>query len=283
MKVFAPAKINLFLYIHGKRADGFHELETLMCPLELTDELDFEIQQHGISITVEGFDAPVNEDNLVHRAARLLLPYAKAGKGVKIHLKKNIPAGGGLAGGSSDAACTLKTLNHLWQCGLDSKSLQELGSQLGSDVNFFLFDSPAVCKGRGELVEPLSSGHKDELWVVLINPGFGVPTPWAYKTYAQSPQQGEVGKTISFFGKEVTLRNDLEPAVFSKYLWIAETKAWLQQQSESLDSLMSGSGATVFALCQSQEKALSLADKAKDYLGNSVWIKVTHVRAETTA
>jgi 4-diphosphocytidyl-2-C-methyl-D-erythritol kinase len=141
---------------------------------------------------------------------------------------------------------------------------------LGSDINFFLQTQPAVCSGRGEKISPLDLTNLP--WVVLFNPGFGVPTPWAYKTYAANPQPGMDGKTFQWGKHAITLRNDLESPVFSKYVWISETKKWLQSQSLVLDSLMSGSGATVFALAKNEDDAKKLIFESRTRLGKETWM-----------
>lgn len=272
MKISAPAKINLYLKILGKRPDGFHELETLMCPLSLCDEVLLEKRPSGISLEVEGADLPTGPENLAYRAAQLVQEKAGISQGIHIRLLKRIPSGGGLAGGSSNAAAVLKGANALWKAGLSEEVLHELAASLGSDINFFLQDAPAVCTGRGETVAPLPFTTKLP-GVLLINPGFGVSTPWAYKTYASSPSKGEAGGSYAWFQDKacITLRNDLEPAVFTKYLWIQEARHWLRQQPETLDALMSGSGATVFALFEDKASGKSLLSKAKEYFGPKCW------------
>ncbi|MFH1066605.1 MAG: 4-(cytidine 5'-diphospho)-2-C-methyl-D-erythritol kinase [bacterium] len=275
MKVLAPAKINLYLKISGKRPDGFHELETLMCPVDLADELELELAEDGIHLEVKTENGDVlssGPENLVWRAAQAVQERAGIKAGVRIILHKRIPMGGGLAGGSSDAAATLLVMNKLWNAGLDNSALAELAASLGSDVCFFLQPHPAVCTGRGEKIRPIEL--KNLPWAVLINPGFSVPTPWAYKAYAMNPNQGVEGKTLDWTASGITLRNDLEPAVFSKYLWIKEAKAWLQKQDVVLDALMSGSGASVFALVSDEKAGRQLAERASDYFGRETWIRV---------
>jgi 4-diphosphocytidyl-2-C-methyl-D-erythritol kinase len=288
MKVRCPAKINLYLRVVGKRPDGFHNLETLMCPVSIFDEMTLESAANGeVSLQLEGSDISAGEDNLVMRAARLVQQMSGVsegeGKGVRISLRKQIPVGGGLAGGSSNAAHTLMALNEFWGCGLPMSKLDEAAATLGSDVNLFLYQKPAICTGRGEIVNPVTlrqaQGERLGLFGLLLNPGFGVPTPWAFKTYAANPAQGAEGKLTlqsrDADGKveEFKLRNDLEPAVFSKYLWIAEAKSWLASQDGVLDSMMSGSGATVFALTANPDDAEKVALRARDYFGAETWIK----------
>ena len=245
MKQFAPAKINLYLHILGKRPDGFHELETLMAPISLGDTLEVELIPGGIEFTCSNPELGDAKENLATRAARLFLDELKLETGVRIHLDKAVPVGAGLGGGSSDAAAVLLALRELTGLKCDDATLAELAARLGSDVPFFIFRTPAVCHGRGEIVVPVAL--TDTFQGLLVHPGFGVPTPWAYKTYAANPQAGETGRAFTGFA----LRNDLEPPAFSKYVWLPTVKAWFRQQPEVLDALMSGSGSSVFALTES--------------------------------
>ncbi len=247
MKQFAPAKINLYLHILGRRPDGFHELETLMAPISLGDTLDLDLIPQGIEFTCSDPTLSDAKDNLATKAARLFLDEFKLPTGVRIHLEKAVPVGAGLGGGSSDAAAVLLALRQLTAAPCDNARLAELASRLGSDIPFFIYSQPALCKGRGEIIEPITL--KENLQGLLVHPGFGVSTPWAYKTYAQNPQQGLAGHAFTDF----TLRNDLEPPAFGKYPWLPATKSWFKAQPEVLDALMSGSGSSVFALTHSPE------------------------------
>lgn len=280
MKVWAHAKINLYLKILGKRPDGFHELETLMCPVSLADELELEPAKEGIQLEVSTENGDIlssGPGNLIWKAAQAVQERAGIKAGVRISLNKRIPMGGGLAGGSSDAAATLLAVNKLWNAELDNATLMEIAAKLGSDVAFFLQSHPAICTGRGENVHPV---HLKNLpWAVLINPGFSVPTPWAYKIYATTPSQGDEGKTFDWTENGITLKNDLEPAVFSKYLWIKETKTWLRKQPLVIESLMSGSGATVFALVADEQAGCHLQQQVLDYLGQKTWARVVQLLA----
>ncbi|HUB66854.1 MAG TPA: 4-(cytidine 5'-diphospho)-2-C-methyl-D-erythritol kinase [Candidatus Methylacidiphilales bacterium] len=246
MKQFAPAKINLYLHILGRRPDGFHELETLMAPISLGDTLNIELIPSGIEFTCSDPALSGAQDNLAARAARLFLDEFKPATGARIHLDKAIPVGAGLGGGSSDAAAVLLALRELTGIKTDDAKLAELAARLGSDVPFFIDGRPAVCRGRGEIIEPVTLA--ESFRGLLVHPGFGVPTPWAYKTYAQNPRAGEPGR--GFGG--ITFRNDLEPPVFSKYPWLPVAKAWFREQSETLDALMSGSGSSLFALTRTE-------------------------------
>ena len=252
MKQFAPAKINLYLHILGRRPDGFHELETLMAPISLGDTLDLNLIASGIEFTCSDPALSDAKNNLAVKAATLFLEEFKLTTGIRIHLDKAVPIGAGLGGGSSDAAAVLLALRELTGIACPDAHLAELASRLGSDVPFFIYRTPAICRGRGELIEParLRENHQG----LLVHPGFGVSTPWAYKTYAQSPCAGTPGRTLDGF----TLRNDLEPPAFSKYPWLPTVKAWFQKQPEVLDALMSGSGSSVFALTSSVEATSQL-------------------------
>jgi 4-diphosphocytidyl-2-C-methyl-D-erythritol kinase len=258
VKQFAPAKINLYLHILGRRADGFHELETLMTPISLGDTLDIDlipagtVGDGGVKFTCSDPALSDAQDNLATRAARLFLEEFKLTTGVRIHLEKAVPVGAGLGGGSSDAAAVLLALRELTRIGCADAKLAELAAQLGSDIPFFIYRTPAVCRGRGEVIEPVRL--KENFQGLLVHPGFGVSTPWAYKTYARNPSSGAPGRTFADF----TLRNDLEPPAFSKYPWLPTAKGWFQKQPEVLDSLMSGSGSSVFALTDSAEAASQL-------------------------
>jgi 4-diphosphocytidyl-2-C-methyl-D-erythritol kinase len=243
VQIFAPAKINLTLHILGRREDGFHELETLMVPISLGDDLIFErISSPAIEIISPEVHLPSGPENLIYRAVELFREATDWRAGVRVTVTKRIPIGAGLGGGSSDGASALLALEALSGCNLGRESLERLAAQMGSDAAFFIQARAAVCRGRGEIIEPIALAETYP--GVLINPGFGVATPWAYKTYAAHPQRGQEGRPYSFG----PLRNDLEPAVFLKYVWIATAKQWLQAQPEVEDALMSGSGSSLFAI-----------------------------------
>jgi 4-diphosphocytidyl-2-C-methyl-D-erythritol kinase len=262
---FAPAKINLCLHILGKRPDGFHELATLMAPISLGDTLEIDLIAHGIEFTCSDPALGDAKENLATRAARLFLEELRLETGVRIHLEKNVPVGAGLGGGSSDAAAVLLALRELTGVKCDNATLSELAARLGSDVPFFITRTPAECRGRGEIVAPIEL--KEKLQGLLVHPGFGVSTPWAYKTYAANPCAGETGRAFDGF----TLRNDLEPPAFSKYVWLPTVKAWFRQQPEVLDALMSGSGSSVFALTASESSAAELRERFLAEFGETLF------------
>jgi 4-diphosphocytidyl-2-C-methyl-D-erythritol kinase len=266
VKQFAPAKINLYLHILGRRADGFHELETLMAPISLGDTLDIDLIPDGIEFTCSDPALSDAKDNLATKAARLFLDEFKLTTGVCIHLEKAVPVGAGLGGGSSDAAAVLLALRKLTQVDCPDSKLAELAARLGSDIPFFIYRSPAICRGRGEIIEPVRL--QENYQGLLVHPGFGVSTPWAYKTYAQNPAQGEPGRT---FPPDFTLRNDLEPPAFLKYPWLPTAKSWFQKQPEAVDSLMSGSGSSVFALTRSAENSWFLERRFLPQFGETLF------------
>lgn len=268
MHLTAPAKINLSLLIRGKRPDGFHEIESLMVPLTLADTLILEAaSEPGIAFTCSDPTLPCGDSNLVVRAARRFFETAGIAPAVRIHLEKAIPHGAGLGGGSSDAAATLNGLNRFAGSPLPAETLHRLAAELGSDVPFFLAGGAAVCKGRGEIVEPVPFPHT--LPLLLIKPAFGVPTPWAYSRWRDSKEIPGISYATQTFpwGQLV---NDLERPVFEKHLFLATLKRWLLQQPETAGALMSGSGSTCFAVLQSENEGAALEARVKAEFGE-VW------------
>ena len=272
MQLFAPAKINLSFEIKGRRADGFHEIETLMTPISLADRLTIEATASGnndIDFSCDDLSLPTGEDNLVVRAVKLFREAAKITAGIKIVLEKRIPHGAGLGGGSSDAASTLLGLNELFKTGLADSDLFNLAAQLGSDVPFFIVRSAAVCRGRGELVGATSLPAPFS--VLLLKPDFGVPTSWAYGKWRGSRQLPGVDYSPQKFGG-VRFMNDLERPVFEKFVFLAHLKAWLRRQPEVGAALMSGSGSTMFAVMRPNADIALVAERARAQLDPELWI-----------
>jgi 4-diphosphocytidyl-2-C-methyl-D-erythritol kinase len=270
VQLLAPAKINLSLEVRGKRADGFHEIETVMLPVSLADTLDIACAGAGIAFTCSDATLPCDDTNLVVRAAKLFFERTKNSSGVAIHLEKKIPHGAGLGGGSSDAATTLVALDALFDTRLGTPALSAMAAELGSDIPFFIYRSAAVCRGRGEIVEPFAFAEK--LPLLLVKPAFGVPTPWAYKRWAESREIPGVSYAPQLFpwGKLV---NDLERPVFEKYIFLAALKSWLLAQPEVAGALMSGSGSTTLAVLRDGSQGEALAQRACAEFGE-LW---THV------
>jgi len=268
MQVFAPAKINLSLKILGRRDDDFHEIETLIVPISLCDEMKIEKNERGIEFRCDDPFVPLSDDNLVIQAAKSFFVATELEPAVSIELKKKIPLGAGLGGGSSDAASTLLALNHLFEANLTHDELAELGATAGSDVPFFVFESPAICRGRGEVVTPIQLPER--LSILLLKPAFVVPTQLAYSRWQDSREIPDVPYAAQQFADQ-TFINDLEHPVFEKFVFLARLKIWLLKQPEVGAALMSGSGSTVFAVIRPNADADLLATRAKSELDAELW------------
>jgi len=270
MQVLAPAKINLSLKILGRRNDGFHELDTLIAPISLYDEIRIDKGRPGkrIEFRCDDPSIPQGDDNLAVHAAKAFFDTTKIEPAVSIELKKKIPHGAGLGGGSSDAASVLLALNEMFETKLSREVLAEIAEPLGSDVPFFLFQSAGVCKGHGEMVMPVKLQR--QFSILLLKPAFAVSTAWAYSRWQHSREiQGICYQAQEFVGQ--TFANDLERPVFEKFVFLAQLKMWLLSQSEVGAALMSGSGSTVFAVLRENADADSVATRAKAKLDPELW------------
>ena len=265
----APAKLNLFLHVTGQRADGYHDLQTLFQIIDLCDELAFEIDRSGVIARVDDAASapgplaaiPSTED-LVVRAATLLR--AKAGDpalGVRIRLRKRIPLGGGLGGGSSDAATTLLVLNRLWGCGLSVTQLAELGLTLGADVPVFVQGESGLGEGVGERLTALAL---PERWFLVLHPGVSVPTRDIF-------QASELTRNSPILTIPALLasggRNDCEPVVRKRYPQVAEALDWLGRFAPSR---LTGTGSCLFASFDSAAAAERVAARVPDVW--RVWV-----------
>jgi 4-diphosphocytidyl-2-C-methyl-D-erythritol kinase len=270
VQVFAPAKINLSLKILSRREDGFHEIETLIAPVSLQDEIKIDKIDSGQGIEFRCDDplVPRGEDNLVVRAAKSFFAATKLTPAVSIDLKKKIPHGAGLGGGSSDAAATLVALNRLFETNLTREELAKLGSEIGSDVPFFIFESTATCRGRGELVTPVRLPA--QLSILLLKPDFVVSTAWAYSRWHDSREIPGVRYAAQEFAGQ-TFVNDLERPVFEKFVFLAQLKMWSLRQPEVDAALMSGSGSTVFAVLREGQDTEAIAERARNQLDPELW------------
>ena len=271
MQVIAPAKINLSLRVLGRRDDGFHEIETFITPISLSDEIKIEEcpgKQTTIVLRCDDPSVPKGQDNIVVRAANVFFEKTKVTGAVSIELKKRIPHGAGLGGGSSDAASTLLALNELFETNLPREALAKMAETIGSDVPFFIFRSAAVCKGRGELVNP--SRLRKQLSLLLLKPSFGVPTQWAYSRWRDSSEIPAIAYTSQAIEGQ-TFVNDLERPVFEKFVFLAEIKMWLLKQPEVGAALMSGSGSTIFAVIRGGVDADLVVRRAKAELDPELW------------
>ena len=268
MQVLAPAKINLSLKILRRRDDGFHDIETLIAPVSLCDKIDIERQPRWIDFGCDDPSIPSGDENLVIRAVKMFFGATNIRGGVSIQLEKQVPHGAGLAGGSSDAAAALIALNRMFATKLSRDALVEIAASIGSDVPFFLFQSAAVCKGRGEVVTPTRLDK--QLSILLLKPGFSVSTHWAYSRWQDAREIPEVPYAPQEFGGH-TFINDLERPVFEKLVFLAQLKRWLVKQSEVGAALMSGSGSTVFAVLRENVAVDLLANRAKAELDPELW------------
>jgi 4-diphosphocytidyl-2-C-methyl-D-erythritol kinase len=261
--VWAPAKVNLYLEVLNKRADGYHEIATLMAAVSLYDTLEFkEDSSHQIVLQIDHPTLSTAPDNLVLRAAELLRQRMDLRKGARIRLRKRIPLAAGLAGGSTDAAATLAGLNRLWRLRLGQSDLAALGSELGSDVPFFFATPAAWCTGRGEVVEPIA--HGAVLWFVIVCPAVGLSTASVYRQVVlpESPGTGErIRRAVQEGQVEeigARLHNRLQTAA---QLLCPAVADWLDRLKalKPAGQLMSGSGSSVFALCRNRGEALRIA------------------------
>lgn len=284
----SPCKVNLLLNILRKRSDGFHELETIMHPVALHDYLTFEQIGSQIQLSCSISALPTGPENLVYRAAEAFFKKTALPTGVKIHLEKHIPLAAGLGGGSGNAAITLVGLNQLFGQPLTLEQLVPLAATLGSDVPFFLQNQPALGTGRGEIVQSLKPfAIMKSLAILLIHPGFGIATAWAYKELAQYPTalngipgraqklitQMEQGQREAAFGE---FYNSLEAPALNKYPILALYQEYLRQQG-ALGTLMSGSGSTTFAIVESVTAGKVLAEKFTEKFGAGCWTAVVPV------
>ena len=270
MQVSAPAKINLFLKVLRSRPDGFHEIETFISPISLCDQIKIDKNKRGqgISFRCDDPSVPRGSENLAVRAANAFFTATQTKPAVSIVLKKIIPHGAGLGGGSSDAAAVLLALNQLFATKLSRQKLAKLGSTIGSDVPFFIFESAAVCTGRGEIVTPRKLTQ--QLSILLVKPDFGVSTPWAYKRWQNSRELPGISYVQQDFRGQ-KLHNDLERPVFEKFVFLARIKMWLLQQKEVAAALMSGSGSTIFAVLRPNADVDLLAKRVRKELDREIW------------
>ena len=285
LEIRSPAKINLLLNILGRRPDGFHELETLLHPVGLFDELTLEPAAHGIALTCSDPTLPADPSNLVWRAAAAFLDASGLRAGVRMHLEKRVPREAGLGGGSANAAATLRGLNQLFGCPLPAARLHELAAALGSDVPFFLQDKPALATGRGEHIQPLDpfpalAGY----WVLLVHPGFGISTAWAYQALARHPEalRGRPGRARELVqalqGGDLAqaapqFYNSLEAPAFTKFPWLALARDFLAASGAPV-CRMSGSGSALFALAPNRAQAEAWRERFLARFGPRLWTAV---------
>ena len=247
----SPAKVNLFLHITGRRDDGYHEIQTAFQFLDYSDSLEFQVQQSGTIELLTPLKGVKNESNLIIRAAKCLQSHTDSKQGAKISIKKRLPIGGGLGGGSSNAATTLIALNHLWQTKLTTTKLAQLGLTLGADVPVFIHGYAAWAEGVGEELTPISPA---EPWYVVIVPDCQVSTAEVFSSQelTRDCEPITISRFLSGEGKNVC-----EGVVLKNYSAISEAVNWLNRYGKSR---MSGTGACVFADFDSQIQAQQVLD-----------------------
>ncbi len=290
--LIAPAKINLHLEIIGDRPDGYHELVMILQSIDLADEIHIEASDNqAISVRCPHPEVPLDKSNIAYKAAELMAAefpdvFARYG-GVKITINKRIPVAAGLAGGSTNAAAVLVGIDLLWKLGLTQSELEELGAQLGSDVPFCVAGGTAIATGRGEQLSVLPS--LDNIYIVLGKyRSLAVSTPWAYKTYreqfgdsylkdtsslsarAAAIHSGPIVKAI--LNKDATeiaqkLHNDLERVVLPAYPQVLQLRQTFASAGV-LGTMMSGSGPSIFAICESQQQAEKVKLQVRETLAD---------------
>ena len=264
VRVEAPAKVNLFLEVLGRRADGYHEVATLMLAIDLADELEFAPAAPGeLSLTCDDPGLPTGPENLVLRAATRLRDETGSTAGAHIRLTKRIPWAAGLGGGSSDAAAALVGLNELWKLGLSPAALARIGGGIGSDVPFFLNGPAAWCTGRGEVVTPVPVGRPLDL--VLVKPPEGLSTADVYRrvNIPASPDDAAAARAALAAGDVAALgrglHNRLQEPAFELSPAVADWHRRLASAGTA-GCLMTGSGSCLFALCRNPAEARRVHD-----------------------
>ena len=252
----APAKLNLFLHVTGRRPDGYHLLQSVFQLIDRGDTLHFDLREDGRIVRTTDVPGVPEEQDLIVRALRLLAAeyarrHGRPAPGIEVAVDKILPMGGGLGGGSSDAATALMAANHLWQAGLTRDELMALGLPLGADIPFFLFGETAFAEGVGDTLQPVRG---PDCWYVVIEPGVAVPTPAIFS--APDLTRNTKPVTIADFSSSHNLsgfgKNDLQDVAVRLYPPVAEAIAWLGSHGEAR---MTGSGACVFCAFSSESEA----------------------------
>jgi 4-diphosphocytidyl-2-C-methyl-D-erythritol kinase len=252
LSLLAPAKLNLFLHITGRRADGYHELQTLFQLLDYGDTLHFDLRQDKQLQLHTAMPGITNEDNLIIKAARVLQQITQLPLGVDITIDKRIPMGGGLGGGSSDAACTLVALNHLWQSHLSTEKLCAIGAQLGADVPVFIQGRSAWAEGIGDRLQALDL---PEQWFLVIKPNCHVPTADIFSR--EELTRDTTAITVAAFFEQGG-HNDCTAVVCEHYPDVAAALIWLNNYGSAR---LTGTGACVFTTFSTEDKARAVLDE----------------------
>jgi 4-diphosphocytidyl-2-C-methyl-D-erythritol kinase len=258
----APAKLNLFLHVVGRRPDGYHDLQTLFQIVDLCDRIGLSRREDGIIERVEGMPDVEPEKDLTVRAARLLRRHTGTHLGANLHVIKHIPAGGGLGGGSSDAATVLLALNRQWKTAVGVPELAALGLSLGADVPLFVHGVSAWGEGRGERLTPVQGPPR---WFLILHPGVSVSTAEIFQAPELTRNSSLITMRAAAFGRT---RNDCEPVVRGRYREVAAALDWLDAQLEPHDAhngaRLTGTGACIFASFEHERDARRIAQLVPD-------------------
>ena len=270
MRLQAFAKINLGLDVLGKREDGYHEVRMIMQTIRMYDQLDMRKSvEPGIHLTTNKKYIPVDENNLVWRAAKLMMDTCGIMEGVSIHLHKVIPVAAGMAGGSSDAAATLVGMNRLFHCGLSKEKLMELGVQIGADVPYCVLRGTALAEGIGEKLTVLPP--MPDCWILIGKPGISVSTKYVYTTLDLNtntvhPDIDGMKKALedgNLYGITERMGNVLQDVTIPAYLEVERIKEQMKTLG-AVNAMMSGSGPTVFGIFDNEEKAQEACQKLRE-------------------
>jgi 4-diphosphocytidyl-2-C-methyl-D-erythritol kinase len=272
----APAKLNLFLHIVGRRSNGYHELQTVFQLIDLCDSLSVLVREDGLIERPVGPADVAPEDDLVVRAARALQAQTGARLGATLRVFKKIPQGGGLGGGSSDAATTLLALNRLWGCGLSIDELAGIGLPLGADVPVFVRGSSAWAEGIGDRLTPLELPDR---WFVVVHPGVGIATRDVFQAPELTRNSPVITIRAFFEPGWPGGRNDCEPVVRARYGEVADALDWLSRYAPAR---LTGTGSCIFAACASAIDAERIAarvpDRWKSYVARGLNVSPVHER-----
>lgn len=260
----APAKLNLFLHVTGRRADGYHLLESAFQLIDRSDVLHFTLRDDAQVIRCNEIAGVPAESDLVVRAAKLLQSHTDCRRGVEITLDKNLPMGGGLGGGSSDAATTLIALNCLWDTQLTRQQLMDLGVRLGADVPFFLFGQNAFAQGIGEQLTPLTT---PDCWYVVIEPGVSVPTQAIFSSKALTRNSPSIKVADFQHYPQGNWKNDLQSVAVQLFPEVLFALEWLTDYG---NARMTGSGSCVFCACASVAAATEILNKISGSTSNKL-------------
>lgn len=270
MRLQAFAKINLGLDVLGKREDGYHEVRMIMQTIRMYDQLDMRKSvEPGIHLTTNKKYIPVDENNLVWRAAKLMMDTCGIMEGVSIHLHKVIPVAAGMAGGSSDAAATLVGMNRLFHCGLSKEKLMELGVQIGADVPYCVLRGTALAEGIGEKLTVLPP--MPDCWIMIGKPGISVSTKYVYTTLDLNtdtvhPDIDGMKKALedgNLYGITERMGNVLQDVTIPAYPEVERIKEQMKTLG-AVNAMMSGSGPTVFGIFDNEEKAQKACQKLRE-------------------